>query len=128
MNDKELLELASKAVGMHSDHWAWDGSGMRELAVHGVPHCGFKGPLWNPLTDGGDALLLAVTLKLSTYVFDHQTEIGKFGPGGFVKYALVAHEGDASADTRRAIVLVAADIGKAMLALPSSSDVSLTRI
>ena len=63
--DRELLELAAKAAGMHPDHWCWNGYGMRELAVHGVPHCGFQGEIWNPLTDDGDALRLAVKLGIS---------------------------------------------------------------
>jgi hypothetical protein len=103
MTNKELLELAAKAAGykMHpekfvGDYWLKDGM------------------VWNPLTDDGDALRLAVKLKMSmvldsggfkgktTWVRAPQTEKTEY------------HESDPYAATRRAIVRAAAEIGKAM--------------
>lgn len=82
--DRELLELAAKAVGL-------DGCTIK---------VGRR--IWNPLTDDGDALRLAVLLSLLN---DLQT--------------LIEHhieEADYLADpyaaTRRAIVLAAAEIGR----------------
>ncbi len=66
MDDRELLELAAKANDMHPDSYGYSSLGVMELAVHGVPHCGFTGPIWNPLTDDGDALRLAVKKSLFT--------------------------------------------------------------
>ena len=62
MNDRELLTLAAKAAGIEIDHWRADKMPVvAEL---------FRGHLanyedWNPLTDDGDALRLAVKLRLS---------------------------------------------------------------
>ena len=55
MSDRELLELAAKAAGIECK-----GSEMH-------PKFGFylkSGLMWNPLTDDGDALRLAVKLNL----------------------------------------------------------------
>ena len=60
MEDRELLELAAKAAGLHVDvrstipGWLW----VRESKTHGPYR------LWNPLTDDGDALRLAVRLSI----------------------------------------------------------------
>ena len=49
MDDKTMLELAAKAAGI--DHWY-----------------GKEGTVdWNPLTDDGDALRLAVKLEITIY-------------------------------------------------------------
>jgi hypothetical protein len=109
MSDKELLEFAAKAVAL--------------------PECGWMGPAfmyvkdntftdWNPLTDDGDALRLAVKLNMSicrpvegdslphygTYAISHSQKID-------VKEI---DKGDPYAATRRAIVRAAAEVGKAM--------------
>lgn len=64
MNDRELLELAAKAAGMTG--WAYKGlSGMHKLIDPSRPETtGSIGPAWNPLTDDGDALRLAVKLNM----------------------------------------------------------------
>jgi hypothetical protein len=102
MNDKELLEFAAKAVAL--------------------PECGWMGPAfmyvkdntftdWNPITDDGDALRLAVKLRLSLVWW--KTGVGvesqQHGPG-----VIESFDGDPQAATRRAIVYVAATIGKEM--------------
>lgn len=104
MNDRELLELAAKAAGI-------------ELVWHNfsnVPSL-FKGlssdEVWNPLTDDGDALRLAVKCKIDlvfvTQYHDHAEVV--FVGDGEVKHEL---SGDPLAATRRAIVRAAAEIGK----------------
>ena len=97
MTDRELLELAAKAAGMPKHV---DGMGF-ETAHH---------PKWNPLTDDGDALRLAVKVGVSFWqgsdvaVADHDA----LGPKMREDY-----NGDPYAATRRAITRAAADIGKA---------------
>jgi hypothetical protein len=109
MNDRELLILAAKAIGAEL-HFATGG---------GVPPSSWlrtKGRdfYWNPLTDDGDALRLAVKLQLVPYPpTDDYSRAG-------------CQNNDASIDvyedvddcpykaTRRAIVRAASEIGKAM--------------
>jgi hypothetical protein len=110
MTDRELLELAAKAIGL--------------------PECGWMGPAfmyvkdntfidWNPLTDDGDALRLAVKLKLSISAANPAfIEVAIFKDG---EAHLLFRDGtmdsgwneDPYAATRRAIVRAAAEIGKA---------------
>ncbi len=112
MTDRELLELAAKAAG---------------IALENVPMMGAgllleKGGVWNPLTDDGDALRLAVKLDLpivrskitdarlpvvacyKVYVDVHEEERWQWE---FV-------EDDPYAATRRAITRAAAEIGRNM--------------
>ena len=103
MTDKELLELAAKAFDL--------------------PECGWMGPAfmyvkdntfteWNPLTDDGDALRLAVKLDINVYVqlvsgftmASAEPEIDEVEPHGNDRYAA----------TRRAITRTAAEIGKTL--------------
>lgn len=112
-NDKELLELAAKAAGMMN--YAYFGSNMYEEAVHGVPHCGGIGQAWNPITDDGDALRLAVKLKIDFYegAGDSPEAWAGYYLPGFTKqkFACVPHGNDPYAATRLAIVRAAAEIG-----------------
>ena len=104
MTDRELLELAAKAVGID-----------RRL-INGVPILTPSGDKidyierWNPLTDDGDALRLAV--KLGIEIYDHR-QYSRVG----VRYNDMLEcwehiDGDVYAATRRAIVRAAAEIGK----------------
>jgi hypothetical protein len=93
MTDKELLELAAKAAGIEIEWYApnlevWDFSQV---------------PDWNPLTDDGAALRLAVKLRVSVHVDENMTD---------VEACTEAHLSDPCAATRRAIVRAAAEIGK----------------
>lgn len=97
--DRELLELAAKAAGI--ELWAHDDGGLY------IPN-----PMrrWNPLTDDGDALRLAVKLKI---------RIG-FRPCAYADTPVGlrffgARDGDDQfSRTRLAIVRAAAEIGRAM--------------
>ena len=95
MTDRELLELAAKAAGLDIEwqpgDWAHDNE---------------TGCEWNPLTGDGDALRLAVKI----YMFDGSL---------FKRFMTIRLEetrlNPARSDeeiTRRAIVRVAAEIGK----------------
>ena len=101
MSDRELLELAAKAAGIdyrhdnaywtHEDHcafWSYDD----------LCNCGAR---WNPLTDDGDALRLAVKLQL-------------LGGEDFCLVTAMHESGDPYAATRRAITRAAAEIGRNM--------------
>lgn len=92
---RKLLELAAKAAG-----YAWP-------SIAG----------WNPLTDDGDALRLAV--KLEIQIEPHPLEcsaawdIDAVTQRSVIEYRS-ANSGDPMRATRRAIVRAAAEIGKAM--------------
>ena len=90
MTDRQLLEDAAKAAGIE----------------YGWQHIfsDYEGSTadkwdWNPLTDDGDSLRLAVKLKLWTH-----SGMGNFSGNTVDPYAA----------TRRAITRAAAEIGRAM--------------
>lgn len=104
--DRELLELAAKAVGYNTGHH-WNAERLRlvpavDSLVVILPD-GQYHTAWNPLTDDGDALRLAVSI-----------------PGLNLQWIIAeawqacdAHE-DRCAYVRRAIVRAAAEIGRSM--------------
>lgn len=114
MTDREMLELAAKAAKLPAFH---DLSGKIDGLLIGQQN-GSMLP-WNPLTDDGDAMRLAV--KLHMLIEPCRTMGGKFievtayasGRGDCLGRAAI--EGDEYAATRRAIVRAAAEIGKGML-------------
>lgn len=116
MTDKELLDLAAKAVGLtpaadSDQEWVDDGQGGvtgqfewkdaegGELLYH-----------WNPLTDDGDALRLAVKTGEPFVVRSRCVTT----MGGLVEDFDPAVSGDDLRATRRAIVRAAAAIGEKM--------------
>ena len=110
-DDKELLEKAAKAAGYSTAPY-FDG-----------PHIGAnkyeytEGPNgWNPLTDDGDALRLAVKLNIDV-VFDFDRVMAVYG-NGYSKeeyFYELPEPTDRYAATRRAIVrAAAAAIGEGM--------------
>ena len=112
MNDRELLEAAAKAAGypIHSDAWACGPSGKEPTLFMGN-----SGPAWNPLTNDGDALRLAVKLGLAPSVFvvgasDGCTMVSSTTLPHGELFVEEMHEQDPYAATRRAIVRAAAEI------------------
>lgn len=110
MNDKELLELAAKAANIDGlIKGTADGAVWLFRDDNGSP--------WNPLTDDGDALRLAVALgikvrwhavlnqALAWPCAGHTLEVQENGED---------HAGDPFAATRRAITRAAAEIGRRM--------------
>ena len=98
MTDRELLELAAKAISL--------------------PECGWMGPAfmyvkdnrftdWNPLTDDGDALRLACRLHINVFIYHDETSTATLG-------VVAKNWGSVEANTRRAIVRAAAEIGRVM--------------
>lgn len=97
--DCELLELAARAAGIEVD----------AVVNDGVPNR-FGGGYWNPLTDDGDALRLAVKLRILVDVTRFATTAIANGD----IHAAEKHNGDPYVATRRAIVRAAAAIGEGM--------------
>lgn len=102
MEDRELLELAAKAAKLKVCCYH---AGALEI------YCGFGDDTetWNPLTDDGDALWLAVKLGM-------MIDVGRGGChirfNNRMPENSVTELGDPLAATRRAIVLAAAEIGR----------------
>lgn len=111
--DRELLELAAKSAGYAVDWREWVRSHVAEFAtVKHVKCAGFwlDGKEWNPLTDDGDALRLAVKLRILVDVTAHSTVAIVNGTIS----AQEKHNGDPYAATSRAIVGAAAAIEEGM--------------
>ena len=93
-SDRELLEMAAKAAGIEC------------VTPTMIDH-----DQWNPLTDDGDALRLAVIVGIDVDHYFDRVETWKAGLHGFI---VEAYGDDPCAATRRAIVRAAAAIGSAM--------------
>lgn len=102
MTDRELLELAAKAY--FDDAPKHIGEGVLDWVRDCVGE-------WNPLTDDGDALRLAVRLNISFMVASPYSYAGvSFDESE--KVCEKHKDSDPYAATRRAIVRAAAEIGK----------------
>ena len=96
MTDQELLTMAAKAAGYIT-------------LTNGQTYSPEAGNFdWNPLTDDGDALRLAVQLfrDIHFWYFENSVSVGN--------ELRVACGDDPCAATRRAIVRAAAEIGRNM--------------
>lgn len=109
MTDKELLECAAKATGITVNQWHLDEFGW-------VAWIEPDDKQWNPIEDDGDALRLAVKLKM---VIDTDWNGGANAGNACVDFPDPEYgyqEGNGKSDpyaaTRRAIVRAAAEIGK----------------
>lgn len=114
VSDKELLELAAKAAGAkpYTDE-AWPGlcfSDSPTLPPFFVNKDGCGANSWDPLTDDGDALRLAVKLQILIDVSDSAI----VATDGKLTDICELIDGDPYAATRRAIVRAAAEIGKTL--------------
>lgn len=113
-DDRELLELAAKAMGYVVMHH-FDEKSAAWVRPLFASYPGFE---WSPITDDGDALRLAVKLGIEILP---DREVGEVATAFCVRNpALVGlntmeeFNGDEMAATRRAIVRAAAEIGKSM--------------
>ncbi len=104
--DRELLELAAKAAGRTVKRVTNTGVVAMEAGYESEPL------YWNPLTDDGDALRLAIKLVIEVrYKAISVIATSDLMPFSFVSENL---EDDPSAATRRAITRAAAEIGERM--------------
>lgn len=103
MTDKELLELAAKAVGV-SVKWVRNSG----CFYYDNPETGHE--VFDPLADDGDALRLAVRLGLQIDTRYPETHVYGARSGRIDEH----HRSDPFAATRRAIVRAAAEIGRNM--------------
>ena len=110
LSDRELLELAAKFCG-------YDVNLLNENPDYWYRFDTDEKMLWNPLTDDGDALRLAVRLNLviepprdngfaHVYHYHRSLEVAE-------RRSAITHEAELTA-TRRAIVRAAAEIGRKM--------------
>ena len=112
MTDKELLELAAKAAGIDGRYASLD-EFPDWMTCHDGEGIYFTGSqAWNPLTDDGDALRLAVKLNIVVW------EYGQYDRAmAEVRYGAARGEywelgDDPYAATRRAIVRAAAELAR----------------
>lgn len=111
MTDRELLKLAAKAVGIKKDDSPYNGGGFGNDGFDIMGNMVLdwhNSRRWNPLTDDGDALRLAVQLfqDIKFWYFDNSISVGNS--------LRVPRGADPVADARRAIVRAAAEIGRNM--------------
>lgn len=122
MSDREFIELAAKAYGLAGEWVDFSGMDIRVgyqggLYVEGVGY-------WNPLADDGDALRLAVKLRLaidhnhpSTNQIGNWVAVERQGWEQYPPFSIMIDgfdEKNRSQATSRAITLAAAEIGKRM--------------
>lgn len=117
MSDREMLEFAAKAAGAEV-------IGRRgDVGVYGMPEEISGGVIykrWNPLTDDGDALRLAVDMRMNIAIrtYPHAVYVEVYnGTVMAVRETLAdvrIKNIDQKSATRRAIVRAAAEIGKIM--------------
>ena len=116
MTPREMLELAAKAAGYTVNARS---QAARDAFI-GRENVGLwlenGSTNWNPLTDDGDALRLAVSLGIH---IEQNTAFKRacalwYGKAVLREELFVSWGDDKYAATRRAILLAAAEIGKAM--------------
>ena len=113
--DRELLELAAKSAGYAIEWREWITSRVEAFgAIKHAKHEGFwlDDKQWNPLTDDGDALRLAVKLTLEVDIC--LSGVAVRTPHGDKILVDDRDEKCIYAATRRAIVVAAAAIGEGM--------------
>ena len=118
MTDRELLELAAKAAGIEVEWREWTTGRIAEFqTIKYTKHEGFwgNGVCWNPLTDDGQALRLAVKLRIDLVVAEDHIAAANYD---FDKEKFLfaskceGYRPCPYAATRRAIVRAAAEIAK----------------
>jgi hypothetical protein len=110
MTDRELLELAAKAAGVEIDE---NGPFTMQKSLVSVyqnePYFDDFRHDWDPLDSDGDALRLAVKLRISI----SREELGRtVAYNHMLNVKVTEYDEDEYAATRRAIVRAAAEIGK----------------
>ena len=109
MTDREVLEMAAKAAGIDLWHEDVFTNGLtQKVSDNGVLR-------WNPLTDDGDALRLAVKLGIGFQCHQGRGDYVLADDGNNHSHCIwFGPEGEPLAATRRAITRAAAEIGRSM--------------
>ena len=115
-SDRELLELAAKAAGLQLCGYSWIGENEDDEECEILDAAFVKNSpeqdvatMWNPLTDDGDALRLAVKLHMQVSITTESCRAETLPALG-----VRVNDKDEMTATRRAIVRAAAQIGKEM--------------
>jgi hypothetical protein len=106
VSDRELLELAAKAAGIRINYWVYDNNDDSPSVLE-------SGGIWNPLTDDGDALRLAVKCEIAINPWAGKT-VCWHEDSKVINHEKHDCNDDPCAATRRAIVRAAAEIGRNM--------------
>ena len=116
MKDREMLELAAKAAEWQLCGYSWIGENEDDdeceilesafVKTHPEQELATK---WNPLTDDGDALRLAVKLHMQVSVTTESCRSETLPCLG-----VIVNDSDENLATRRAIVMAAAAVGREM--------------
>lgn len=108
MDDREMLELAAKAMGIKLSRWNSDNQAYRLDRD--------DGGWWNPLKDDGDCARLEAALSIDITWFDNRVEATCYTEqANFKVIDAAAHYEDfpdKQSARRHASVQVAAEIGK----------------
>jgi len=114
--DRELLELAAKAAGLHVH--CWGEPGREKFVLTDVDIA----PRWNPLADDGDALRLVNKLGLTVQV-DLVDDLTRIMDDCDEVICVHLHSSDGvGAATRRAITRAAAQVGADMKLIEQSRE------
>lgn len=105
---KRMLEMAAKAAGIRVC-WHGNESCARHMDLTEPPRI-----YWNPLTDDGDALRLAVKLKIDIHQRMAKPRVAAVAAMHSPKIESVPDESQRLSVTRTAIVRAAAAIGEQM--------------
>lgn len=116
MTDREMLELAAKAAGFGDPegNFIWTESEYPRGSKTNGALWNYMGwcdtaQLWNPLTDDGDALRLAVKLHMQVSVTTESCRAETLPCLG-----VRVNDSDENLATRRAVVMAAAAVGREM--------------
>ena len=123
MTNQEMMELAAKAAGMNLTYCPIWGCMAKELQDSEGKYFDAK-TCWDPLTNDGDALRLAVKLRIDVYTLPINAEAVTVTAKRRMRSDLLRQPNPTSsteelardpyAATRRAIVRAAAEIGRNM--------------
>ncbi len=121
MDDRTLLELAAKAYADPAVRFDHQGA-FRVLGRNEEMSCDVM-CVWNPLTDDGDALRLAVRLGMCLEFSHDQMSVWSVLRVELPMQTWSEPCGnDPDAATRRAIVRAAADLGKSPVSAPGAVE------
>ena len=123
LSDRGLLELAAKAAGITGRYVSdYCGDYYYTGNTEGIEYSMTDGQtvIWNPLSDDGDALRLAVKLEVDIYRRPNEVQVG-YAPTRWYMLEVIK-DGDRLKATRRAITRAAAAIAEAAAAAEKKAE------